>query len=201
MTVVRLDDGTILLHSPCKPLTSLVECIAQIGPVTHVVAPNWFHDLYLREYRTIYPKATFWGPPFLRRRQRSLIDDVLDERVATAWTAELPFVSLRGLLSFDESVFFHVATQTIIVADLLMNATADKNAPLPTRLGYRFFGLDGGVRVFPLLRWLGYSSRPSLRRVAARVSDWNPQRLIVGHGSPVDLGCSQILQQGLRFCE
>lgn len=200
MTVVRLDDGGVLLHSPCEPSATLFEDIARIGRITHVVAPNWFHDVYLREYRRAYPNAKFWGPRFLRNRQPSVIDEILDETVATPWTGELPFASLRGLLSFDESVFFHVAARTLIVADLLMNATADASAPLWTRLGYRFFGLDGTVKIFPLLQWVGYSSRPSLRRLAARICDWNPERLIVGHGKPV-YDASQAVHQALHDFE
>ena len=201
MTVVRLGNGTVLLHSPCEPSKTLVEGIARIGPVAHVVAPNWFHDLYLREYRRVFPKARFWGPRFLRRQQPSLVDDELDETIAAPFAAELPFVSLRGLLSFDESIFYYRAARTLIVADLFMNAVAGSNAPLTTRVGYRFFGLDGRVKVFPLLRWLGYSSRPSLRRAAAQMRDWNPQRLIVGHGSPVSEGVPQILQRALHFLD
>jgi hypothetical protein len=66
MTVLRLDSGELLLHSPCAPSDELVSTIATMGTVGHIVAPNWFHDLFLKQYRYLYPNAVFWGPRFLK---------------------------------------------------------------------------------------------------------------------------------------
>jgi hypothetical protein len=199
MTVIRLADGGILLHSPCQPSDSLRRAIARIGRVSDVVAPNWFHDLYLSEYREFYPDATFWGPAFLQRQRRSIIDRALDVTTRPPWDTELPYVSLSGLLSFDESVFFHVTTRTLIVADLLMNASVGNDAPMVTRLGYRLFGLDGRLRVFPILRWFGASSRGSLRATAQQIFAWDPQRLIVSHGKPVEQYVTVKLRSAFRW--
>jgi Domain of unknown function (DUF4336) len=199
MTVVRLTDGRVLLHSPGKPSDHLRREIARIGRVSDVVAPNWFHDLYLREYRDFYPDAAFWGPAFLQRRQRSIINCALDVTTRPPWYAELPYVSLSGLLSFDESAFFHVATRTLIVADLLMNASVGNDAPIVTRLGYRLFGLDGRLRVFPILQWFGVSSRASLGATAQQIFAWNPERLVVGHGRPLEEHVTVKLSAALRW--
>lgn len=97
----------------------------------------------------------------------------------------MPHVTLSGLLSFDESLFFHRPSRTLIVADLLMNAKAPKTAPLGTQLGYKVFGLDGSLAVFPLLRWVGFTSRRSMRASARIVLEWRPESLVVGHGMPI----------------
>lgn len=96
MTVVRLAGGKLLLHSPCRPSNDLIHELARIGTVADVVAPNWFHDLYLTEYRALYPDATFWAPALLRRQRKSLIDRVLDATARPPWFAEMPHVSLSG---------------------------------------------------------------------------------------------------------
>lgn len=199
MTVVRLTDGGVLLHSPCQPSDGLRREIARIGRVSDVVAPNWFHDLYLRQYRDFYPDAAFWGPALLQRQQRSIINCALDGTTRPSWYAELPYVSLSGLLSFDESVFFHETTRTLIVADLVMNASVGNDAPIVTRLGYRLFGLDGRLRVFPILRWFGVSSRVSLRAAAQQIIAWNPERLIVAHGRPLEEQVTVKLSAALRW--
>jgi Domain of unknown function (DUF4336) len=146
MTAVRLDAGGVLLHSPCFPSPGLFAEVAQIGDVSDVVAPNWFHDLYLQEYRRRYPRATFWAPEFLRKQKPGLIDRVLDGSTVTPWFAEMPHITLSGLLTFGESPFFHRVTRTLIVADFLMNPVAGRDTPLTTRIGYRLFGLDGRLR-------------------------------------------------------
>lgn len=197
MTVVRLNDGTLLLHSPCRSSPELVEAIAAIGNVAHIVAPNWFHDLYLDEYRAIYPNATLWGPAFLKKQRPSLVDTVLDID-PTPWEAEMPHVSLRGLLTFDESIFYHRASETAIVADFLMNAVANERTPLLTRIGYAFFGLRGQLKVFPILHWFGIAHRASMRQVANALIAWHPQRLIVGHGTPLAHDAFDELEQALN---
>ena len=100
---------------------------------------------------------------------------------------------MRGLLTFDESLFFHFATRTLIVADLLINASAGPNAPLVTRLGYRFLGLDGRLKMFPVMCGFGLADRGQLRRAARQVSEWEPERLIVAHGTPIAQGANDQL--------
>lgn len=185
MTAIRLESGGLLLHSPCQPSDGLIASIARTGDVSDIVAPNWFHDLYLAQYRRLYPNATFWAPALLRRQHPSLIDRVLDATARPPWLDEMPHLTLSGLLTFNESLFYHRPSQTLIVADLLMNASAAPDSPPFTKLGYRFFGLNGGLKIFPILRWFGIIKRPALRIAARWILDQNPERCIVAHGTPI----------------
>ena len=194
MAVIRLSSGDLVLHSPCRPSGELRDEIAALGNVGHIIAPNWFHDLYLSEYRRMYPNAVFWGP----RRLRKYIDREIDGNIPPPWREELPHLTLRGLLTFDESVFFHRPSRTLIVADVLMNAKADSDSPALTKLGLGLFGLDGCVKVFPVLRWSG-TGRDQLKAAARQISQWKPERLIVGHGTPVPQMSCEEMQKEL-FC-
>ena len=198
MTVVRLSDASLILHSPCRPLDDLVRKIGRLGAVSHVVAPNWFHDLYLKQYRELYPQAKFWGPRFLRTQQPSLIDTVLDGAVQPPWFEEMPHITLSGLISLDESIFFHANTRTLLAADFLTNAIASARAPLLTRMGYRFLRLDGRLQIFPYLRWFGFSSRASIASAVRQIFTWNPERLIVGHGKPLEADVNEQLRAAFR---
>jgi hypothetical protein len=40
MTVIRLSDGSFLLHSPCHIDAQISRAIDNIGPVAHIVAPG-----------------------------------------------------------------------------------------------------------------------------------------------------------------
>jgi Domain of unknown function (DUF4336) len=186
MTVIRLRDGQLVLHSPCRPSTSLIDDIARIGKVSHIIAPNWFHDLYLAEYRALYREAIFWGPPMLRRRLGStVIDRELNQSARPPWFSEMPHCTVNGLLTFDESIFFHTPTRTLIVADLLTNLAAGTGTPRFTALAYRLSRLDGRLTMLPYLRWFGFTARRALRTAAQTILEWNPDRLIVGHGAPI----------------
>jgi hypothetical protein len=186
MAVIRCVGGELVLHSPCQPSTSLADEIAGIGRVAHIVAPNWFHDLYVAEYRALYPEATFWGPPRLQRQLgRATIECELNEASRPPWFSEMPHFTLSGLLTFDESIFFHILSRTLIVADLLMNLSAGTAAPRYTRLAYRLSGINGRLIMPPYLRWFGVTAGRSFRAAAQQIEEWNPNRLIVGHGTPI----------------
>lgn len=199
MTVVRLSGGDLLLHSPCRPSDTLIREIAGLGDVAHVVAPNWFHDLYLREYRALYPKALFWAPAFLQRRRRRIIDRVLENGAQPPWFAEMPYLSLRGLMTFDECVFFYVPSRTLVVADLAMNFRATEKLPWYTRLIARLFRLDGSLKAFQLLWLLGPKNRIVLRKAVLQMLEWNPDGMIVGHGRPIEGEVAAQLRSAFRW--
>ncbi|KIG15533.1 hypothetical protein DB30_05556 [Enhygromyxa salina] len=51
MTVIRLDDGRLLLHSPIRCTPELREELDALGSVAFVAAPNRFHHLFARGAR------------------------------------------------------------------------------------------------------------------------------------------------------
>jgi hypothetical protein len=186
MTVVQSRPGSLLLHSPCALSAGLVAALRNVGTVDDIVAPNWFHDLYLARYRDEFPTATFWGPSRLQKTLGArIIDRVLDGDSTAPWFEVLPHATIKGLLTFDESVFFHVRTRTLIVADCLMNLLTDANTPAFTRFAFRISRADTGLQVFPILRWLSVSNRAALRRAAEQMLEWRPERIVVGHGAPI----------------
>ena len=43
MTVARLKDGALWVHSPVADRAGLSDAVAALGPVRHLVAPGWIH--------------------------------------------------------------------------------------------------------------------------------------------------------------
>ena len=50
MTVIRLPDGKLLLHSPIAPTAELVREVEALGPVAYLIAPNKFHHLFVGDW-------------------------------------------------------------------------------------------------------------------------------------------------------
>lgn len=198
MTVIRLADGSVVLHSPCEFSQALADEIAGIGVVRHIVAPNWFHDLYLREYKAEYPQAILWGPRFLQRLKGDrLVNGDLDG--PTPWEDAVPHYRVRGVLTFDESMFFHRESSTLIVADLLMNVNvSNDDVPFFTRIAFRLTGAQGRLCVFPLLR-LAIPDFAALRGAARHMLGWDPQNIVVAHGSPITDGARRQLGEALDW--
>lgn len=57
MTVARLADGSLWLHSPVRPTADLTKELDALGPVRHIVAPSKMHHLFLMPFAEKYPEA------------------------------------------------------------------------------------------------------------------------------------------------
>jgi hypothetical protein len=49
MTVIRLTDGRLWLHSPTRPLPALVGALGTLGHIRHLVAPSAAHRTHLMD--------------------------------------------------------------------------------------------------------------------------------------------------------
>jgi len=78
-TLVRLPDGGLFVHSPAQ-LEGLKAEVDAIGPVRHVVAPNRYHHLFVREWKDAYPDALVHAAPGLAQKRKSFtFDSELDD--------------------------------------------------------------------------------------------------------------------------
>src|SRR5215471_5708530 len=71
-TVVRLDDGGLLLHTPAPPSAALAEQLRALGPVRWLVVPNCFHHLGTPAAAAQFPEAQVVGPASALSRNKAL---------------------------------------------------------------------------------------------------------------------------------
>src|SRR4051812_27243130 len=72
MTVARLADHTLALISPIPIDDALSAELADLGPVSHLVAPNLLHHLHLPQARQRYSAARLLGPRGLSKKKPDL---------------------------------------------------------------------------------------------------------------------------------
>jgi hypothetical protein len=119
MTVIRLADGGLWLHSPIAIDAATAAAIDELGPVRHIVAPSLLHHLFAGAAAERWPDATVHAPAGLAVKQPSLkISRPLAED--TRWPG-LTIIAIAGAAKIDEHVFVHRASGTLIVTDLLFN--------------------------------------------------------------------------------
>jgi hypothetical protein len=58
MTVVRLANGDLFLHSPIKLHERLAKDLHRLGTVRHLVSPNQFHYAYIGEWAKAFPETS-----------------------------------------------------------------------------------------------------------------------------------------------
>lgn len=187
MTVIRLEDGSLWLHSPTRCTGLLRDAMAAIGPVRHLVAPSIAHWMMLKDWQAACPEAIAWAAPGLRdrravRRARVRLDTDLGSRPPEAWDGEIDQVAVTGALGFHEIAFFHRASRTLVLTDLVINLEAETLSPLSRW----WMGMAGALapegRAPAYLRWLVKAGGAAPREAARRMLDWAPERVIFAHG-------------------
>ena len=59
MTVVRLADGSLWLHSPIAPDDGLCAELEALGKIRHLVSPNYLHYAHIATWQARYPRFPF----------------------------------------------------------------------------------------------------------------------------------------------
>jgi hypothetical protein len=199
MTVIRLINGGLVVHSPTRLDSAPQEEFQKLGPIVAIIAPTWWHDLYLREYLSAYPEARLYGAPTLVRWNRSLpFIELVDGLPPAIWTGEMDQVHAQGIgLFLDEIVFYHRRSRSLIVADLLFNLS-EKDAWITRTLGSVVIGPVPGGRFARLYRLAVYD-RQRLRMAIERILDWDFDQIIVGHGAVIENNGKEVFRAAFRW--
>jgi hypothetical protein len=98
MTVVRLANEGLLVHSPAPLSVELREALAQHGEVRFVVPASSLHGhLFMEQYRAAYPAAELFGAPGLDRKRRDQASDgLLGSTPDPRWSQDLDQAPLLG---------------------------------------------------------------------------------------------------------
>ncbi|MEO8603306.1 MAG: DUF4336 domain-containing protein, partial [bacterium] len=90
MTVIRLRDGGLWLHSPVKLDAPTRAALDGLGPVRAVVAPSLVHHFFVGDYGKAYPEARLFAAPGLPKKRSDLrLDGVLSDDAPPEWTGQL----------------------------------------------------------------------------------------------------------------
>ena len=198
MTVFRLKDGSLLIHSPV-PLDRATQAeLDGLGPVRFVVAPNRYHHLFVAEYARIYPQAKVFGAPGLDSKRRDLrFDAILRQAAPTEWASEIDQTIFQAFPPLNEVVFFHRCSRTIVFTDLLINVQNSESKY--TRF---LMWLDGGlghVAVPRSFRLLLKMRRSGARETIDQILSWEFDRLLLAHGEIVERGAKEIVRDAWSF--
>lgn len=195
MTVVRLPDGGLWLHSPIRLDEDDHARLAELGPVKHVVAPNLYHHLFVDACLARYPDAALHlAPGFDAKRPELKPATVLGDSPPAAWGGVFEQVLLGGMPRMQEVVFFHRPSKTLIVTDLLFNLGRPKGfAGLFTRLT----GAYGKLAVTRILRLL-IKDKAAFGASVARVLEWDVERVTLTHGDVIDTDARARVEAALR---
>lgn len=204
MTVVRLPDGGLLLHSPTRWSPALQAALAALGPVRHLLAPNLAHWTFIRGWQLACPGAVTWAAPGLRgrrqvRRSGLRIDHELRDVPPAAWGDAIELASVPGGLGLREVAVFHRPSATLLLTDLVLNLDPH-HVPAPLRPLLRLLGVTAPDALPPpYLRAVFKLRHRNAARAASRLLELRPSRVIFAHGDWFEDDATARLRHSLRW--
>ena len=196
MTVVKLANGSLLLHSPVPIGVQAKAELDEIGPVAHIVCPNLYHHLHAGEAQKLYPEAKLHGPAKLRKKRPDLVFDYeLGDTPHPDWVQDLEVHSIKGSLLY-ETVFFHKPSATLISCDLVENFQTSGH--WPTLLWLKTGGIHGKVGWHHLLKPL-YWNRKAARASLQQILDWPFDRAVISHGRILEENAQETIRGSFKW--
>jgi hypothetical protein len=193
MTVVRLPDGSLLLHSPIELSPRLRAQVDSLGPVQHIVSPNKLHHLFLGAAFAAYPAARLYAPPGLVEKRPVFAGaELLSDEAPAAWQGVLEPLVVRGSFLMQEVVFLHPKSRTLVVADLCENF--GPHSPWLTRVVARLGRMYDRPRMPPDWRYT-FRDRAARRASFERLLGWDFDRVILAHGALLTTGAGPLFQR------
>jgi hypothetical protein len=203
MTLIQLKTGQLVAISPIQITDVIKQQIEDIGVVHHIVAPNLYHYKFAATFKVNYPRATFWAAPGLIKKKPELpIDQTITS--SNLFLDELDCIQFEGFQTLpwgeagrlNESVFFHPTSRSLILTDTAYNF--DPSFPVLTQFATKVLG--GYNRLSPSwLERLATKDVASVRRAVQRVLQWDFQRVIMAHGTIVEVDAKQKFQEGYEW--
>lgn len=185
MTVLRLANGDLWVHSPITPVPALRAALETLGEVRHVVAPNRSHHLYFKPFLDAFPQARGYVAPGLVTKRPDLAAFAeLTPATSNAWAPELHGVFVEGLPVLNETVWFHVESGALIVSDLLFRF--GRTDPPLTRVAGRLLGVYGKVGMSRTMKAM-VKDRAAFRRSVSTLVALPVRRLVLAHGDSVQI--------------
>lgn len=203
MTVIRLANGDLFLHSPIAWTPELAAELEALGTIRHLVSPNWIHYAYIGEWAAQYPEALSWASPGVRARAESrnveiAFDRDLQDRPDADWAAEIDQLIVHGSKVHTEVVFFHRKSSTLVLTDLIENMHGS-DLPFWIRPFAWMAGILAPHGKMPLDIWMSFSgNRDKLRQALTRMLDWQPTIVVLAHGDILRENAPQRLREGFR---
>src|SRR6516162_3331797 len=199
MTVVRLSNNDLLLHSPIKFDQKLAKELDGLGTVRHLVSPNQFHYAHIGEWARAFPETISWASPRVRQRARARHVDIdftrdLDAGAPEEWRGEIDQLLFPGGY-FKEFIFFHKASRTLILTDTIINIELDKISE-PWRTATKLTGMYHPYgQIFFGMRLPLRLQRRKAKMAIEKIHSWQPRRILLSHGCCFDANADELIRR------
>ena len=201
MMIVKLFDGSLWINSPVPVSYDMLNKITALGPVKYLVAATPRHVWRLDEWHTLFPEAQLWAPkdsPFTLQKGHLSFTGILGEEPFEGWANDLDQLVFKGNPLISEVFFYHKASKTVIMDDLIQIHPIIKGKPFTNAL-IKLEGViapDGGVGLD--LR-LTFTHRNEARQSLKKLLSWDFDKLIIAHGVCIEKDAKSFVEKAFHW--
>jgi hypothetical protein len=203
MTIVRLSDGSLWVSSPVSVPFDTLKRIADLGPVKYLVAATPRHVWRLDAWHALFPNAELWIPratPFTLGSGHLPFAGTLGDEPRPDWAADFDQLAFKGSALIEEVLFFHRASRTVILDDLIQIHPVVKGQPLRNAL-FRLEGVASPRGGVGLDIRLSFANRHVARRSLHKLLSWDFERLIIAHGVCIEKDAKAFVERAFEWLE
>ena len=197
MTVVRLCDGGLWLHSPTALSSELLSELEQLGPVHCIVAASNGHKRWLQQWTEAFPEARLYVSSGIAQKLNLVDYYCLDAADASPWPQDFESQFIGGVPFFNETVFLHKPSASLIVTDLVQNHSGDNSTGVEGLLKkwlLRPIGFRDVCLAPPIKHRIGVKDRAALSAALDTVAQWPFERIIIAHGDILEHNSKQVFE-------
>ena len=188
MTVIKISDTGLMLHSPCEIDPAMKEAISELGDVTCIVAPGSYHHFHIPSAQAAFPDAeTHICPGIERKHPEIAFDWFLGDRPAEFWEGALDQVLVRGNKYIWEVAFFHRPSKTLLLVDLIENFTdRTPNVNWLLKLWWKVvFHMWDNPKPAPEYQ-MGWKNKAAARKSLKKILQWDFEKIVLAHGDLIE---------------
>ena len=196
MTVMRSDEGDLVLHSPVSLDAPALAALRELGTVRWIVAPSLVHSMFVGAAHERFPEARVIAAPGLATKRPELTIHHHFHEPPQDWPADIPFVIVWGAPLQNEVVFLHRPSRTVVFTDLVFNITNDNAGS--ARLFHWLVGSRNRFGPHRLIR-AGLRDRKAVAEGIRTVLGWDFDRVVMSHGHVLDTGGNARVREAFAF--
>ncbi|EAY57123.1 MAG: conserved hypothetical protein [Leptospirillum rubarum] len=197
MTVIRLEDGNLFLHSPGEMTDDRKRCLESLGRVGYIVAPARFHDLFLEGAIRAFPQSELHAiRPVFSRFSSHVKTFLLSDQAVPPWEAEIEQHDFWSGPFHSETVFFHRESRSLLLADLCF-CLSDRD--LVTQLVGRGLGVTNRFAPTRDIRFWTMGNRQRLRSSIEKVLEWPFEKILPAHGEMIGENGHKVFREAFRW--
>ena len=186
MSVVRINDSELVLHSPCDVDEETASAISALGNVSCILAPGSFHYMHIPSAQRAFPEAETYVCPGVEQKCPDMsFDWILGPRAPEAWSSTMDHVLIRGNRFMWEVAIFHRSSKTLLLVDAIENFTDQtEGVSWQVMVLWKLIRMWNRPKPAPEYQ-LGWKSKQAAAYSLRSVLEWDFDRIIVSHGDNI----------------